>query len=109
MLRGGQFMLRLWTAPIPRKSPACHPEASNAWAVAVYRAECTPEMQAIGHDRYENVAADRSGGTYALIVCGDTGIDIACHVQMVVVDVDDFNRIFVGERVWNWPADAGQF
>ena len=36
-------------------------------------------------------------------------VDVAHHVEVVVVDIDDFARIFVDQRVRNRPADALDF
>ena len=34
-------------------------------------------------------------------------IDVANHVEVIVVDVDDFNRVFIQSCVWDWPASNG--
>ena len=39
------------------------------------------------------------------ILGADPGVDIAHHVQVVMVDVDHFHRVFVGQRMRHRPAD----
>src|SRR4051812_37731849 len=34
------------------------------------------------------------------------GVDVSDHVQVVMVDVDDFFGLFIAKRVWHGPADA---
>lgn len=40
-----------------------------------------------------------------VMIAGHSHIDVTDHVEVVVVDVDDFDRILVLECVGNWPAD----
>ena len=44
--------------------------------------------------------------TFALELRVRTGVDVADHVQVVMVDVDDFFGLFVPQRVRHGPADA---
>ena len=36
-------------------------------------------------------------------------IDVANHMEVIVVDVDNFNRVVVDQSVWEGPADNASF